>query len=76
MLELGSGPGHLAREILTRCAITDYVALDFSPVMHGLARDHLGALAARVTFTTRDFRHPTWTADLRLRRRGDDASRA
>ena len=64
VLELGSGPGHLAREILSRCAITEYIALDFSPVMHGLARAHLGPLADQVTFVTRDFRTPDWTAGL------------
>src|SRR5262249_62221889 len=65
ILELGSGPGHLAREILTRCDVADYVALDFSTPMHELAREHLGTdLAARVTFVTRDFRTPEWTHEL------------
>ncbi len=62
ILELGSGPGHLAREILTRCDIVEYVALDFSEAMHDLAREHLGEFASRITFVTRDFRTPDWTA--------------
>lgn len=64
VLELGSGPGQLAREILVHCDVQAYVALDFSPAMHELAAEHLGALASRVTFVTRDFREPAWPADL------------
>ena len=41
-----------------------YVALDFSPAMHAIAAEHLGELASRVTFVTRDFREPTWPDDL------------
>jgi SAM-dependent methyltransferase len=64
ILELGSGPGHLAHAVLSRIATRSYVALDFSAAMHALAREHLGALADRVTFVQRDFRDPAWTADL------------
>jgi SAM-dependent methyltransferase len=64
ILELGSGPGQLAREILTHCDVTTYVALDFSPAMHELAAEHLGELAPRVTFVTRDFREPAWPDGL------------
>ncbi len=64
ILELGSGPGQLAAEILGRCDVHTYVALDVSPAMHELAAGHLGDLAARVNFVTRDFREPAWPADL------------
>lgn len=64
ILELGSGPGQLAREILLHCDVGAYVALDFSPAMHELAAEHLGALASRVSFVTRDFRAPAWPAGL------------
>jgi SAM-dependent methyltransferase len=64
VLELGSGPGQLAREILTRCDVQAYVALDFSPAMHEFAAKHLGELASQTTFVTRDFREPTWARDL------------
>jgi len=64
ILELGSGPGHLAREILTHCDVVEYLALDFSEAMHDLARAHLGEFALRVTFITRDFRRPDWINDL------------
>src|SRR5215468_8442237 len=50
VLELGSGPGQLAREILAHCDVSTYVALDFSPAMHALAAEHLGELASRVMF--------------------------
>jgi SAM-dependent methyltransferase len=64
VLELGSGPGQLARELLVHADVADYVALDFSPAMHAIAVEHLGALAGRVTFVTRDFRAPTWPDGL------------
>src|SRR6516165_8111382 len=58
VLELGSGPGQLAREILLHCDVQTYDALDFSPAMHELAAEHLGELGPRVTFVIRDFREP------------------
>jgi SAM-dependent methyltransferase len=64
ILELGSGPGQLAREILSHCDVQTYVALDFSPAMHQIAGEYLGELARRVTFVTRDFREPAWPLDL------------
>jgi SAM-dependent methyltransferase len=64
ILELGSGPGQLAREILLHCDVATYVALDWSQAMHDLATAHLGDLAGRVTFVVRDFREPTWPAAL------------
>lgn len=64
ILELGSGPGQLAREILVHCDVQTYVALDFSPAMHEIAAEHLGELASRVTFVTRDFREPGWANHL------------
>jgi SAM-dependent methyltransferase len=64
VLELGAGPGHLARELLVRCEIVDYVALDFSLAMHELARAHLAELANRVTFVARDFRMRDWFTGL------------
>jgi SAM-dependent methyltransferase len=64
ILELGSGPGQLAREILAHCDVATYTALDFSPAMHAIAAETLGELAPRVTFVVRDFREPAWPADL------------
>jgi SAM-dependent methyltransferase len=39
ILELGSGPGQLAREILVHCDVHTYVALDFSPAMLARGRN-------------------------------------
>lgn len=64
ILELGSGPGLLAHEILLRCDVSAYVALDWSQATHDLAAEHLGDLAPRVTFVVRDFREATWPANL------------
>ena len=64
ILELGSGPGQLAREILLHADVATYVALDWSQPMHDLAAEHLGDLAARVTFVVRDFREPAWQQGL------------
>jgi SAM-dependent methyltransferase len=64
ILELGSGPGQLAREILAHCDVATYTALDFSPAMHAIAAETLGELAPRVTFVVRDFREPAWPEGL------------
>ena len=64
LLELGSGPGHLARTIRSDTAVRDYVAIDYSAAMHELARLHLGALAEGMRFEVRDFRRPDWTQAL------------
>lgn len=64
ILELGSGPGELAREILLHCDVATYTALDWSQAMHDFAAEHLGELAPRVTFVVRDFREPTWPDGL------------
>ncbi len=64
ILELGSGPGELALAILRNCDVQTYVALDWSQAMHELATEHLGDLARRVTFVTRNFREPAWADNL------------
>jgi SAM-dependent methyltransferase len=58
VLELGSGPGFLAHELLKRCAIASYCALDFSPHMHDLARTRLAEFGDRVVFIEGDIRQP------------------
>ena len=42
VLELGSGPGVLAEQILSRCSVHRYWLVDFSPQMHELAQERLG----------------------------------
>ncbi len=63
ILELGSGPGFLAREVL-RAIACDYVALDFSAAMHDLARQNLGDLASRVRFVERSLKDANWSEGL------------
>jgi SAM-dependent methyltransferase len=64
VLELGSGPGFLAYELLSALPAIEYVALDFSPAMHQLASARLGPLASRVQFVERSFREPGWADGL------------
>jgi len=64
VLELGSGPGFLAEHLLTALPSISYVALDFSPAMHQLAKERLGSLSGRVQFVERSFREPAWWESL------------
>jgi SAM-dependent methyltransferase len=64
VLELGSGPGFLAERITVNLSMLTYTALDFSPAMHALARERLGANAERVSFVEGDFKQPHWTSGL------------
>jgi SAM-dependent methyltransferase len=64
VLELGSGPGHLAEHLLTQCAIDGYVALDFSAAMHEIARERLSLFLDKVEFAVRDFRQADWGEGL------------
>ncbi len=66
LLELGSGPGHLAEQLLLHCRVSRYVALDFSAAMHELAVQWLGALVSNVEFVERDFRGTYWPNGLGL----------
>jgi SAM-dependent methyltransferase len=63
VLELGSGPGFLAKQLLSTIDL-DYVALDFSAPMHDLARLHLGELSNRVQFVERSLRESAWPEGL------------
>lgn len=64
VLELGSGPGFLAEQLLRAHAAIDYVALDFSQAMHELAARRLGTLSGRVQFVHRSFREAAWPKGL------------
>lgn len=65
ILELGSGPGFLAKHLLDAVSnIKRYVALDFSAPMHELARQRLGNQASSVEFVERSFLQPDWTDGL------------
>jgi SAM-dependent methyltransferase len=60
VLELGSGPGFLAEQILSNLAVGRYSALDFSDAMHSLARQRLVHFTKRVEFLNCDFLDPHW----------------
>ena len=64
ILELGSGPGFLAKHLLENCQIASYVALDFSQAMHDLAKERLKSHAKNIEFIERSFREPDWTKGL------------
>lgn len=64
VLELGSGPGFLAERLLASNDAIAYVAVDFSPSMHELARQRLGPRAGRVAFVERDLRAGDWDRGL------------
>src|SRR5262249_43008247 len=66
IIELGSGPGLLAAEILCSCSLGRYVLLDASTAMHDIARERLLGFDAQVAYVTRDFRSENWTDGLRL----------
>ena len=60
VLEIGSGPGFLARHLLETLSGISYVLLDFSPAMHQLAISRLTGLENRIQFLERDFKREDW----------------
>jgi ubiquinone/menaquinone biosynthesis C-methylase UbiE len=64
VLELGSGPGFLARRVLSEVPDLRMTLLDFSESMHVLARQRLGAMIDRVEFLVRSFKDPGWVQGL------------
>ena len=64
VLELGSGPGFLAEQLIRAAPRHRYTLLDFSDAMHSLARSRLAALSAAVRYVTADFKDADWAAGL------------
>src|SRR5262245_64556036 len=64
VLELGSGPGFLAKHLLDALPDIYCTLLDFSGAMHLLARQRLGALTSRVQFVERSFKEAGWNDGL------------
>lgn len=64
VVELGTGPGYMARHILERHAAMTYEALDFSEVFFDVARETIGDLVPRVTFTNADLMDQAWPQKL------------
>lgn len=64
VLELGSGPGFLAAQLLAALPNLSMALLDFSGPMHDLARARLAPHLERVEFLERSFKDPDWFDSL------------
>ena len=64
LLDLGAGPGFLAEQVLSRCAVSSYHLLDFSPRMLELARARLEGFGDRAYFHQIDFLQEDWWQSL------------
>lgn len=64
VLELGLGPGYMARHILERHPGLRYEGLDFSAAFFEVAKRTLGPLAGRVIFTKADLMDQSWPTNL------------
>lgn len=63
ILELGSGPGFLAEQVLDRCpSVAHYTLLDFSAAMLAQSRRRLDRHKARTEFLQADFKSDSWPA--------------
>ena len=64
VVELGIGPGYMARHILERNAEITYEGVDFSRVFFEIARETVGDLMHRVTLTMGDLMDQDWPRNL------------
>src|SRR4029077_596603 len=60
VLELGLGPGYMARHILERNQAITYEGLDFSEVFFDVARKTIAGLMPLVTLTKADLMDQAW----------------
>ena len=60
VLELGLGPGYMARHILERNPDLSYEGLDFSEVFFDVARKTIGSYTPRVKLTKADLMDQAW----------------
>jgi SAM-dependent methyltransferase len=67
VLELGIGPGYMARHILERNQTITYEGLDFSEVFFAIARETVGDMLYRVTLTKADLMNQSWPKNLSKR---------
>jgi cyclopropane fatty-acyl-phospholipid synthase-like methyltransferase len=67
VLELGIGPGYMARHILERNQTITYEGLDFSEVFFEIARETVGDMLHRVTLTRADLMNQSWPENLSKR---------
>src|SRR5947208_16086545 len=64
VIELGIGPGYMARHILERSPAVTYEGLDFSDVFFEIAKETAGNLVHRVTLTKADLMDQNWPRTL------------
>ena len=64
VVELGIGPGYMARHILERNAAISYEGVDFSKVFFEIARETIDDLMHRVTLTLADLMDQRWPQSL------------
>lgn len=64
VVELGIGPGYMARHLLQRNSVISYEGLDFSEVFFAIARETAGDLLPRLTLTKADLMQPGWPQQL------------
>ena len=64
VVELGIGPGYMARYILQRDQTISYEGVDFSEAFFEVARETIGDLMHRVTLTKADITDQTWPKRL------------
>ena len=64
ILDIGSGPGSLARRVLDRLPNSQVVALDNDPVLLELGRNALAAYGDRLQWLDADLCDPTWLSRL------------
>ncbi len=64
VVELGIGPGYMARHILERNGKISYEGVDFSDVFFQIAKETVGDLMHRVTLTKADLMDQSWPQNL------------
>jgi SAM-dependent methyltransferase len=64
VVELGIGPGYMARHLLERNPTITYEGLDFSEAFFEVARETIGDLMHRVTLTKADLLDQSWPERL------------
>jgi SAM-dependent methyltransferase len=64
IVELGLGPGYMARHILERNHVISYEGLDFSEVFFDIARKTIADFMPRVTLTKADLMDQAWPRSL------------
>ena len=65
VLEIGSGPGFLAKHLLSHCPNIYYSAVDFSQAMHELSKSKLlPSELDRTSYVVADFKTSQWRDEL------------